>query len=684
MTTDPVDSSVTFTLRDENGAVGQDSNVDINEINKSAISSNISSLSSSTKITPSSKRKGASKFLSKVTSWNIFKEIVYSTLDTVTGATAKVYSLVAAPEGPPPTVPVAFGYSDTVEQARQKDSNNKSLPFPISTFQLKSQSLDLGNRIDKTILTMIKKDEEDTKPMETKEEESYSTANLAADVISTFQLAASPIADIATAEPKEDTPGSRLLRQYKASLPGNYESNLNNNLLTQDTKDSNENLPLTSPYEEDLYKNQAQKAFDSVKEGLYGVLDSLRGEKDKTNEINNNIENKGNIPNTNAQFTSSYSSPTAMSSPPVIRAVAKPSINNDQATTELTPYLQELSSPDPIVRIKATLAIKAAESKRKRNEENAKRKDFLDNVKSTAFASIDTVQATTKAIGTIPSTVETKIEESIELAENLKTKVQSIPSEVSNTIETTQETTNQIIQEVTAIPKKVETTIDQTTQSILSTKEAIEAIPTNVSSKITEVKQTATQITQSIEDLTYEAKVLTGIEKRKPKPPPPPPVRTNSEIVTEFTTKAGWFVAKNTGKTAWFLTKGAVSLGASGAKIAYRAVIDRNSKKDNLTAPNPALERNDVTEAVLELEEDILSLAEVDPSLEKEVMDALRMANEALNSSAKFEERKKEQDKAILEISQAMKKAKEAAKIAQNEAKELEDMVRQMKKDDSS
>ena len=215
---------------------------------------------------------------------------------------------------------------------------------------------------------------------------------------------------------------------------------------------------------------------------------------------------------------------------------------------------------------------------------------------------------------------------------------------------------------------------------------------------------------EGVDETITNVKVLVGVEQKKPAPPqvPPPKPRTAEELAWDV---AGG-VASVTGKAAWFVTVGAAKLTFAGAKLAFNKLTD--TMVDHRTADAGMTDTVVASTAVVEtpkpvsIEEDIKvvetptkpsfgsffgntkSQSTVEPvpttvvemtdstsmteqeALDKEVSDALKLAEKALSlaNEGMDDAPKKNGKKSELDI--ALEKARKAAVTATAQAVEME------------
>jgi hypothetical protein len=570
---------------------------------------------------------------SQLSGWGNFKDFVYDTFETVTSI---------------PSALGIFGFSKV--QTTNSILNRKLAVAYSDTVEFKAQS---GGGTLKSILS--------------DDGESRSGGGTGS----------------ANSRPASIAPGPELIQKYESSLSAS----------NKDRSDG-----------EDLFRTDARRNFDSAKDGIYDLFSGSNKNQQSTSSADTPKAAKKSpllknlsIPPTDATPSSS----TISIEDPTFKPQAKPSANKDETITNLTPYLADLDSPNPIKVLKAKYAIASEERKRKRRIQEQKRRESIDGIKRVAYEAVDSVNSVYTTIVGLPNQVEEAIQETKEAIEQsaVQTRktvkeVQAIPSKVQQavedtkrTVQETQRATLEAVEEVKSIPKKVERTVSDTKKSIQETKEGVE------------------NFAKKVDDLTFQAKVVAGIEKPKPKPPPPPPPpKTSKEIAMDV---AG-VVAKTTGKAAVVVGKGTIGLTTSAVKVAYNVAVEKakeNEEKEskkkqekgpsantsllskfaNTTKKQKKHEEIGAKEDVLTvspespaLEKPTTTIGEIDPMLELEVADALRSAEEALDS-VKQEKANPTSKLSTTEINDSLERARAAATQARKDADELQSMLKKRK-----
>uniref|UniRef100_A0A7S3Q8V2 Uncharacterized protein n=1 Tax=Chaetoceros debilis TaxID=122233 RepID=A0A7S3Q8V2_9STRA len=470
------------------------------------------------------------------------------------------------------------------------------------------------------------------------------------------------------------TPGSQLLEKYEKSLKTKTKSS-----------EFNDSSISTG---ENLFTTESRKTFNSVKDTLYDTADSLKKKKK---------ENKPKPEATSTSTSTSYKVPT------------KPSFNEEVSVKLISSNLEGITSNNPIKRFKAQRAIAIEERKRQSRLQREERKQTFDNLKQMVFNFVESLQVMYQVILSIPSEVEKAIDSTQYSIATAQTQIQDnflelqkAPAKIETFVQESKRTTLETVETVQAIPGQVEKQIVDTKEGIVKAVEDVQAIPGNIERKINETKKSIEEtrqgvenFVQKIEDITFDAKVLAGLEKaRPPPPPPPPPPKTAQDIAIGVAGEA----AKLAGKSAVVVATGTVGMGVAGAKIAWGAAsneITKNREKQQrlqvVSLDKIGVQEQEESIAIAKAVSAVTAvdrpqtMAEIDPLLEKEVREALRVAEEALSATENSATTsvtapiRSIDGIPTMDINEAVKKAKEAAFQARRDANDLEAMLMERK-----
>ena len=264
--------------------------------------------------------------------------------------------------------------------------------------------------------------------------------------------------------------------------------------------------------------------------------------------------------------------------------------------------------------------------------------------------------------------------ETVKEFQSLPLKIQKAVQDTKESLLETQRQTQQTIQETKERTQKAIQTVQNLPQTVEMTVEESQR-------KVQDAAEKVRRASKQLEDLTFEAKVILGMEEPKPKPPPPP--KSGEEVAKELAVKAAGTVASAAGNIAVEAGKGTVELGFTGAKMAWSAL---SSKVQEKLDEKKQKEKNQIIAKTSQVNTKTpVSMAEVDPILDVEVTDALRVAQEALASAEKEQteaELKSQRDDDLgdiktIEINEAVKRARNAAARAKRDAAELESMLKE-------
>jgi hypothetical protein len=106
-----------------------------------------------------------------------------------------------------------------------------------------------------------------------------------------------------------------------------------------------------------------RKSFDSGKDVIYGTIDSLTAKKGKEGDFEGFAASL--FPNTHEEF----------------KVATKQSMNRDETLAIVLEYASDLTSANPIKRLKANLAIAADGRRRKRTKERERREATVNGIK---------------------------------------------------------------------------------------------------------------------------------------------------------------------------------------------------------------------------------------------------------------------------------------------------------------
>jgi len=156
----------------------------------------------------------------------------------------------------------------------------------------------------------------------------------------------------------------------------------------------------------------------------------------------------------------------------------------------------DLTSKNPLKRMKAKLAIQAEERQRKRRLAVTKVKQRFSTIKDMIFAMVDAVEILYATIMNLPSQMEQNMIETQHAFDDMNdkarttlTEIQQAPAKVQNavdqtkkSVEETQRKTMEILEEVQSIPLKVQRSVNDTQKSLEHTKENVDKFVAKVES----------------------------------------------------------------------------------------------------------------------------------------------------------------------------------------------------------
>ena len=404
-------------------------------------------------------------------------------------------------------------------------------------------------------------------------------------------------------------------------------------LAVKTMKDKNNNQPLLPPTKLEKLKSFFWKSVDAVQSSQKASSSST-------------VQSSPSVSASNTMST------TMESFQPAVRARLVDS-------EEFLQALQDLDSPNPVVRLAAGRKIQDLARRQEKEAElsttsgaateggNAGNRNPLLQAKQSFYQAVDTLQATGESIRALPQRVAKTYETAVDKTQQTIQEVQKVPGKVQKgvnnfqqSIQQTFDATQKTIQSAQAMPGKIQNSIRETNEGIQN--------------KIQETKETAARAQQTLQDVTTQSKVLLGLEKPKPKPPstPPPEPMTPKQAAWKIAKATGsllgqatWFIGTNSAKLAWkagsvAATKGSQVLSTKvkeyqeqqkqpklqspKEKLPPSPPVQEPSKKDSETAA-PSL---DFAAKERQQKQEL-------SALELEIEEALRMADAAIQSAQK-------------------------------------------------
>lgn len=321
-----------------------------------------------------------------------------------------------------------------------------------------------------------------------------------------------------------------------------------------------------TPTEEENTQRSGNSVFDSVKGVFYRTVDAA-GEL-ASGKANEDAQMDSGVP------SSSFK--------PVVRSTLGTS-------DEVQASLSDLNSKNPVRKLIAERKIRDFENKEREAEKAIRRYERSRKAKEIVYKVSDAAQVTVDGLAKVPQKVAGSYEQTKKFLVSISTQarrtadaVVSIPSkvqqkteEIQKTVDSSIKTTKQAVEKVQSIPAKVKESADNVKQTVKKTSDTI------------------TAAADAVDETVLKTKILVGLEKDaklKPRPPdlPPPKPLTASEI--------GWKVAggvASTGaKLAWWTGKSAAFLTYKGAKLAIEkgqeTLREKQLKSGKAESPPPS------------------------------------------------------------------------------------------------
>ena len=185
-----------------------------------------------------------------------------------------------------------------------------------------------------------------------------------------------------------------------------------------------------------------------------------------------------------SQKIDNASTPTTVSTAAETQTTTVSSLSPEEADARE----MDLTSKNPLRRMRAKLLIQSEERQRKRRQAITNIKQRITTIKEMIFAMVDTVENLYAMIMNLPSQLEQNMIETQHAFDDMNakarttlTEIQQTPAKVQNavyhtkrSVEETQRKTMEILGEVQSIPSKVLKTVDDTQKSLEHTMEHVD------------------------------------------------------------------------------------------------------------------------------------------------------------------------------------------------------------------
>ena len=249
---------------------------------------------------------------------------------------------------------------------------------------------------------------------------------------------------------------------------------------------------------------------------------------------------------------------------------------------------------------------------------------------------VDSIQTLYEVLVNLPSEVEKsfeatqyEIERTVEELQRTPEKFQQVVQGTRKSVEETQNNYLKIVNDVQQVPEKVG-------DIVVGTIKEVQAIPTKVNNSISETKRTIDETRKGVETFVQETKYILRLEQRPPPPPVPPnsPEELRKELALKVAKEAAFFV----GKASVVIAQGTAGMAVGGVKLALQAAKtaqEKSKTKKERKDGDMVRERRVVAKTPIARSSSPVtpkSIADIDPMLEKEVAEALRLAEAAVNA----------------------------------------------------
>lgn len=385
-------------------------------------------------------------------------------------------------------------------------------------------------------------------------------------------------------------------------------------VLVKRPLDSKNNKKLVEPI-------PTRSVFDSVKGAIYTTADiasSIATTAAKSRKSNNN---------------------NLSSSAPLVKSRL-------ETSRPVRNILPDLQSTNPLQRWTAEWKLRDMEWQARVASQQAQVTSAVDDFKDNFYTTADLVSKIATDIVEAPDRIQAWVESIPSTIDTWTSRAEQQVNAVQTGVVKTVDQTIQVVEDVKAIPSRVQQSVETTTKNV-------KAIPSRVQQSVETTKQNVNAAVSAVEEVSTSAKVLLGLEKPKPRPPKrPPPAPPGA---SDLAWRAVGAVMTGTGRAVWWISSNAAQLAYQSMAQGVQQMMEqaKTSKNSPMLKPVSVVSSNGKTlslessaTAVLNqgshsttmVQESTTKPAEsliakqVDEELNREIAEALQMANEELLS----------------------------------------------------
>lgn len=254
----------------------------------------------------------------------------------------------------------------------------------------------------------------------------------------------------------------------------------------------------------------------------------------------------------------------------------------------------DLNSLNPIEKLQAKMEFEIQEQQRKFNEAKQTVENVAENIKSIPNKVEKSVKQTQQTIEDINKNVSDTIDE----IQRTPEKVQQVVDDTKRTIDSTQQKTREVVESVQAIPSQVQQNVQNVQKKTKDVVDTVQSIPSNVKQSIDKTQRKTKEVVDTVQSIP--GKVQQSVDDTQ-------------QFIKDTRDGVNDFVGK-------------IEEAANKVK----------STVENIQSKNDAQKKKGDESGKIPF-----SIADIDQTLDQEVADALRVANEALEKKQSHAQDKK-------------------------------------------
>jgi hypothetical protein len=317
-------------------------------------------------------------------------------------------------------------------------------------------------------------------------------------------------------------PGDRILNEYKETRRVDNDTTSSSSSGSSSTSSSSSKI----------------KGFDAFKERLYDSVDAASNLLVLSNKKGGSQKSITKKPPLTALEEAVTANTFGTTFKPAVRA--RQATSSDEVLLKALDNASNINNKNPIQKLTADIKVRELAWKEEARQAARQRQAALDNFKERFYQASDAIVALPKVAATTTQNVVQTTRQTMDTVKSVPAKIQQQADAVQQSIQASIQTTKNAIETVKSIPERVQTTVSDIKEQVQTTAQTTQATVQKVTQVATEVS-TTTKVWLGLE------KPKPKPPKSLPPPSTAEPKITTQTVLqgtARVTGKVAWFLGK--------------------------------------------------------------------------------------------------------------------------------------------